>query len=264
MKRNPTNLLALAALATLASAHAATYTWDGSDNPDNDFTTVPTGSISTWAQWNDYTFSGTPTTGAVNVDENMGWGNISLNSGLSTDIVIGGTSGKSIIMAPGKSGVSGWLPVDGVNSLGGTITIDTASKNLTINNTILIAGTLNMNVGAGRTLTANGAVNVWAGQGLTASLKKLGAGTVVLTAANNYNGGTTIEDGTLQLSGSGTLGSGALTLSRRDTRPRRNHPYSRWQPPCERCHEWRGWQHHQRHALPSMARMPTSKAARSP
>ena len=42
------------------------------------------------------------------------------------------------------------------------------------------------------------------------SLGKLGAGTLLLTASNNY-GGTTIAAGTLQVSGSGTLGTGAVT-----------------------------------------------------
>ena len=58
-----------------------------------------------------------------------------------------------------------------------------------------------MNVGAGRTLTANGAVNLWSGIGPTASLNKQGAGTAVLTGANGYNGTTTVTEGSLKLQG---------------------------------------------------------------
>ena len=47
------------------------------------------------------------------------------------------------------------------------------------------------------------------------SLTKLGAGTLILSAANTYTAGTTVSAGTLQLSGSGTLGStsGSLTVN---------------------------------------------------
>ncbi len=198
-------LVAATAALAMGSAHAATYTWSGAT--DSLFTTGSNWVGDTWAQWNDYEFAGNPTTGSVNVDSGVGWGNITLSSGLTTDIVISGTN--PIIMAPAKVGQTGWE----VPSLGGTITIDTASKNLTVNTSFLIAGELVWNVGDGRTLTANGAVNWWSDQGgTTASLKKLGDGTVVLTAANNYQGGTTISAGTLQLSGSGTLGSGALSV----------------------------------------------------
>lgn len=47
------------------------------------------------------------------------------------------------------------------------------------------------------------------------SLAKFGTGTLILSAANTYTGGTTVSAGTLQLSGSGTLGStsGSLTVN---------------------------------------------------
>lgn len=56
--------------------------------------------------------------------------------------------------------------------------------------------------------TVNGAFGISAG-----ALNKSGTGTVTISTANSYNGGTTINSGTLTLSGSGTLGdtSGALT-----------------------------------------------------
>jgi len=46
----------------------------------------------------------------------------------------------------------------------------------------------------------------------TAALTKTGTGTVTISNANTYSGGTNINGGTLALSGSGTLGSGTVTL----------------------------------------------------
>ena len=46
-----------------------------------------------------------------------------------------------------------------------------------------------------------------------AKLTKDNSGTLTLSGANTYTGGTTISDGTLKLTGSGTLGTGAVTNS---------------------------------------------------
>ena len=47
------------------------------------------------------------------------------------------------------------------------------------------------------------------------SLSVSGPGTVVLSGANSYSGGTTLSSGTLDVTGSGTLGAttGALAIS---------------------------------------------------
>ena len=129
----------------------------------------------------------------MNVDDNKGWGNITLSNGLTTDIVISGSN--TIHMTPADS--QGWA----VTSGGGIITIASDSKDLTIGSNVVVDGELVMNVGAGRTLTANGAVNLWSGIGPTASLNKQGAGTAVLTGANGYNGTTTVTEGSLKLQG---------------------------------------------------------------
>ena len=49
------------------------------------------------------------------------------------------------------------------------------------------------------------------------SLTKTGAGTMELTAANTYDGGTTVSGGVLKLTGAGTLGSGKVTVNENGT-----------------------------------------------
>ncbi|MCR5164065.1 MAG: autotransporter-associated beta strand repeat-containing protein, partial [Thermoguttaceae bacterium] len=49
------------------------------------------------------------------------------------------------------------------------------------------------------------------------SLTKTGAGTMELTAANEYSGGTTVSGGVLKLTGAGTLGTGAVTVNENGT-----------------------------------------------
>ncbi|MBQ4143422.1 MAG: autotransporter-associated beta strand repeat-containing protein, partial [Thermoguttaceae bacterium] len=47
----------------------------------------------------------------------------------------------------------------------------------------------------------------------TNSLTKTGAGTMELTSANSYDGGTAVSGGTLKLTGAGTLGTGAVAVN---------------------------------------------------
>ncbi len=193
---------AFAAIFTLVSANAANI-WTGST--DSDFNTGTNYVGDSWSEWTDYVFDSNAVNGTMSVDAFTGWGNISLNSGLTTNIVIEGS--QPIIMAPAKLGV--WE----VPSLGGTIAIASDSKNLTISNTVLLAGELVMNVGSGRTLTANGAVQFWEGQGGTASLNKQGDGTALLTGNNSYSGATHINGGTLVVANNKALGVGGWSAT---------------------------------------------------
>jgi autotransporter-associated beta strand protein len=185
----------------------AILTWQG--NTDSDYNTGANYTENGWGQWTDYVFDSNVVNGTLNVDDYTGWGNLSLNSGLSTDITIGGSS--PIIMAPAKLGQSGWdFP-----SLGGTMTLASDSRNLTINTGLIIAGELVWNVGSGRTLTANGSLQNWTDNGI-AALRKEGDGTAILSVSNNFSGGTIITGGTLQVGTGGTsgsLGSGAVSIA---------------------------------------------------
>jgi outer membrane autotransporter protein len=99
-----------------------------------------------------------------------------------------------------------------LGSSAGTLTLDGG----TLRATGTTAGTRNVTVGAGgaafeidpaQALTLNG---VLSGSG---SLQKTGAGTLVLGAANNYGGGTLVNDGSLIATASGALGSGPVIVN---------------------------------------------------
>ena len=62
--------------------------------------------------------------------------------------------------------------------------------------------------GPGGTIDTDGNTTTFAhGIGGTGALTKQGAGTLILTGANSYAGGTTIAAGTLQIGNGGTTGS---------------------------------------------------------
>ena len=66
------------------------FTWQGDTNTD--FNTASNYLEDSWAEWTNYVFDSNAVNGTINVDETKGWGNLSLNSGLTTDIIIGGTN----------------------------------------------------------------------------------------------------------------------------------------------------------------------------
>ncbi len=190
----------------LVSGQYLANTWQG--DTDSNFNSGSNYVRNAYTQWTDYVFDSNAVNPSMNVNDFTGWGNISLNSGLATDIVIQAADPAShpVIMAPFVSW-GGSVP-----SLGGTIEIASDSKNLTINTNYLAVNEQVWNIGTGRTLTINGAFQDWAGQANVASLNKQGAGTATLTGSNSYSGGTTINGGTLRANRS-TLGSGAVVIN---------------------------------------------------
>jgi autotransporter-associated beta strand protein len=96
------------------------------------------------------------------------------------DAVLNGSHMGSSTAATGMK-IGSQIGLDTTNATGGTFTRDTAMGDLSGGNSI--------------------------------GLAKLGAGTLILSAANTYTGTTTIGGGTLTLSGSGTLGGGANALT---------------------------------------------------
>lgn len=77
-------------------------------------------------------------------------------------------------------------------------------------NAIRLQGAVNVAALANQTVTLSGAIDDGAGSG---RLRKTGAGTLVLSAANSYSGGTQVDAGTLAVSRTGAAGTGELLLA---------------------------------------------------
>jgi autotransporter-associated beta strand protein len=171
--------------------------------------------------------------GAVN---NLGGGTINFNGPTGTATL---SSGTNSIFNDGKIKVLGGnvaVTGDITNQNNGLLTL--TGGNMTGVGTLTNSGSAIVNVGAGYnlgvgtfnvyggsvtgtgTITASTAINLSGGSiGATlagaSALTKAGAGTAILTGANTYTGGTTINAGTLQLGISGSTGAiqGNVTVS---------------------------------------------------
>ncbi len=82
----------------------------------------------------------------------------------------------------------------------------------TYSHAVTLAGDPIFDVASGQTVTYSGVIADGAAPG---TLEKTDSGTLILTAANTYTGGTTVTAGELQVTGSDTLGtsSGSTTVS---------------------------------------------------
>jgi autotransporter-associated beta strand protein len=121
--------------------------------------------------------------------------------------------------ATGQNGalvnVSGTNTYGGLVTLGAAATISSDSGTLTLNRAV---GAVNLNA-HGLTVTGSGATlisGVISGSGAASTLTKSGSGTLTVTAANTYAGGTTVNGGTLLVNnttGSGTGGNNSTTVT---------------------------------------------------
>ncbi|RYD84100.1 MAG: hypothetical protein EOP84_06445, partial [Verrucomicrobiaceae bacterium] len=170
---------------------------------------------------------------AVTFDDSVGAGDktITLAGALApSEITVNNSNGNYTLAGSGTLLGAGSLVKSGTSTLTlgstmtygmtGSIRVNDGTLNLG-NKTVLISAPLTM---AGGTLTAGtvnaGAFDMRAGTvdaTLTGggSLTKTTAGTVVLTANNNYSGPTVVSAGTLQIGakgGTGTPGTGAISI----------------------------------------------------
>ena len=160
-------------------------------------------------------------TGTAIVISNNGQLNVNATTQKITSLTFNGAgnAGGSVI------GAGGTL------NLGGDITFDTSVTNPNSGHTLSV-GTLNLNgnrvfnigdesVVTGAEMTVS---SIIADGSSSSSLTKSGAGTLVLSGANTYGGGTTVNAGILQIGAGGTVGgisgnvvnNGTLTFNRSD------------------------------------------------
>lgn len=177
-----------AACFCIESAPGQTYNWTGAVN--SDYTNGANWVEGSWSEWKNYVFGSSATTGSVNINAVQGTGSLSLTSGLNHDITM---SGQPLIMALGHG-----TPV-------ASITIDSNSKNLTVNSEYWSQSPVTWNIGEGRTFTLNGPLKNWLA---TTGIVKQGSGTAVLAGANNFSGTTDITAGTLVAANNTALGVG--------------------------------------------------------
>ncbi|MEO7933315.1 MAG: autotransporter-associated beta strand repeat-containing protein [Chthoniobacterales bacterium] len=145
-----------------------------------------------------------------------GGGGFNINSNTGTGTV---TFGGAQSYTGGTTVTAGTLDVTGTLADSGAVTVSGGTYKVSNDDTVgavtLTSGTISN--ASGKVLTGSsyavqsGAVSgILGGSGV---LTKSTGGTVTLSGANTYSGGTSVGNGTLTLSGSGTFGSGALTVS---------------------------------------------------
>ena len=122
--------------------------------------------------------------------------------GAGTFTIAGGTMLDNTSGAPLTNASNNAMAWNGPFTYNGTTNLNLGTGHVTLSNSLTVTNTAN-------TLTVGGVIGD-GGSGY--SLTKAGAGTMVLSGANTYSGGTVINAGTLALSGSGSVGTGNIGI----------------------------------------------------
>ena len=177
-----------------SSAKAADQLWTGNSGLNQNVDTASNwvGGAPSVDSWSPFVFGSDTVNGTVSLNRWVAISNITLTSGLTQDITM---SGSPIVTG------------------NGAVDMSSAVTNLTVDAPYRAAyGNITLNIGAGRTFTANQGVGEAVGWwDVAASLTKNGTGTAVINGASAYTLNTAINAGTLEIGGAGTLNGGSYT-----------------------------------------------------
>jgi len=186
------------ALISSQSAQAATESWTGATAGTWSLNTNWSGSATPDSTY-DLTIAGPGGTAGtaltINVDAAASANSIAFTNTAATTLN-NTTSGANQTLTIGTGGITTGT---------GAVTIGSATALQNVN--VALGGSQTWNVGAGG-LTVT---NVVSGSG--AALTKSGTGTLTLSSANTYSGGTTISAGTIVVGNASGLGTGSLTMN---------------------------------------------------
>lgn len=221
------NSVTSTAAATLTIGGSGTYSYGDGTNANSGviggaIAIVKTGTgTQTFGDANTFTGTTSINNGVLNVQHATALGatsaGTSVASGAALQIQGGITVGAEAltINGTGVGGTGALRNVSGLNSYGGLVTLgsssqinsDAGSLSLTNAGTITGVGTSNLTVGgAGNTSIAS---VIGTGSG---SLTKNDGGILTLSGANTYDGGTTVNGGTLSITSLGSLAAQRFTV----------------------------------------------------
>jgi autotransporter-associated beta strand protein len=148
--------------------------------------------------------NGTVAAGALT--GNVGGGSVTVTNLLTGNVTAGTASAgslASVAVTGGTTSVSGVASIGTLSS--GAVTLSGATASIGILN----GGTVNL---GSTVLTVNSGSYAGGISGANGSLFKTTSGTLILSGANTFGGGTTVDAGILSITDAGALGGGAVTV----------------------------------------------------
>lgn len=144
------------------------------------------------------------TSGGLTKNGTGTWTLTGLNTYIGVTNITSGTLSVSSIANGGAASSIGASAVDATNLVIGNATLEYTGGSVTTNRAFSLSNGLNSTIDV---TTNNLTFTAASGNFTSGRLVKAGAGTLTLSAANNWTGGTTLNAGTLNINNAGALGT---------------------------------------------------------